>query len=101
MISAGRRQSIRLWLEHDRRSLHREKGPISPAVYLRGCRRSAGRHSEASHFLRWRPAVSLCKKHRRHAVALTMLDKKPVHSEKADWPPEIAAEFEREAESPN
>jgi len=34
-------------------------------------------------------------------MALTMLDKKPVHAQKTDWPPEIAAEFEREKKNPN
>jgi len=34
-------------------------------------------------------------------MALTMLDKKPVHSQKASWPPAIAAEFERETKNPN
>jgi quercetin dioxygenase-like cupin family protein len=34
-------------------------------------------------------------------MALTMLDKKPVHSQTTNWPPEIAAEFEREVKNPN
>ena len=34
-------------------------------------------------------------------MALTMLDKKPVHARKTDWPPAIAAEFEREKKNPN
>jgi len=34
-------------------------------------------------------------------MALTMLDKKAVNTEKAPWPPEIAAEFERERKAPN
>ena len=34
-------------------------------------------------------------------MALAMLDKKPVHSDKTNWPPEIAAEFEGEAKNPN
>ena len=34
-------------------------------------------------------------------MALTMLDKKPVNAAKTPWPPEIAAEFERERTSPN
>lgn len=34
-------------------------------------------------------------------MALTMLDKKPVNLDTANWPPEIAAEFEREAKNPN
>jgi hypothetical protein len=34
-------------------------------------------------------------------MALTMLDKKPVGSASTPWPPEIAAEFERERKSPN
>ena len=34
-------------------------------------------------------------------MALTMLDKKSVNTTKTPWPPEIAAEFERERKSPN
>jgi quercetin dioxygenase-like cupin family protein len=34
-------------------------------------------------------------------MALTMLDKKPERSETTAWPPEIAAEFEREKTNPN
>src|ERR1700756_817972 len=34
-------------------------------------------------------------------MALTMLDKAAMRSEKTAWPPEIAAEFEREAKNPN
>ena len=34
-------------------------------------------------------------------MALTMLDKMPFHSQTTNWPPEIAAEFEREAKNPN
>jgi len=34
-------------------------------------------------------------------MALTTLDKKPVKTEQTAWPPEIAAEFEREAKHPN
>jgi beta-alanine degradation protein BauB len=34
-------------------------------------------------------------------MALTMTDKSAVRSEKTAWPPEIAAEFEREAKNPN
>jgi mannose-6-phosphate isomerase-like protein (cupin superfamily) len=34
-------------------------------------------------------------------MAMTMLDKKAVHSEKSPWPPEITAEFERERKAPN
>jgi hypothetical protein len=34
-------------------------------------------------------------------MALTMLDKKAVRSERDAWPPEIAAEFERESKAPN
>jgi quercetin dioxygenase-like cupin family protein len=34
-------------------------------------------------------------------MALTMLDKKAVHTAQTRWPPEIAAEFEREGKSPN
>jgi quercetin dioxygenase-like cupin family protein len=34
-------------------------------------------------------------------MALTMTDKSAVRSEKTAWPPEIAAEFEREARNPN
>ena len=34
-------------------------------------------------------------------MALTMLDKKPVQSSTGNWPPEIAAEFERESTNPN
>ena len=34
-------------------------------------------------------------------MALTTLDKKPVKAEKTAWPPEIAAEFEQEKQSPN
>ena len=34
-------------------------------------------------------------------MALTTLDKKPVKAEKTAWPPEIAAEFERETKNPN
>ena len=34
-------------------------------------------------------------------MALTMLDKKAVNTVKTPWPPEIAAEFERERKSPN
>jgi quercetin dioxygenase-like cupin family protein len=34
-------------------------------------------------------------------MALTMLDKKAVNTAKTPWPPEIAAEFERERKSPN
>jgi hypothetical protein len=45
--------------------------------------------------------IESAKQHRRHAMALTMLDKEPAHSQTTNWPPEIAAEFEREAKSPN
>src|SRR5690348_12431514 len=38
---------------------------------------------------------------RRNTMALTMLDKKAVNTAKTPWPPEIAAEFERERKSPN
>src|SRR5436305_13765568 len=38
---------------------------------------------------------------RRNAMALTTLDKTPVQSARTPWPPEIAAEFERERASPN
>ncbi len=34
-------------------------------------------------------------------MALTMTDKKGVSTDRAPWPPEIAAEFERERRSPN
>src|SRR5215472_18844951 len=34
-------------------------------------------------------------------MALTMLDKKPLRSQTTNWPPAVAAEFEREAENPN
>ena len=34
-------------------------------------------------------------------MALTMLDKQAESSVKAAWPPEIAAEFERERKNPN
>jgi hypothetical protein len=34
-------------------------------------------------------------------MALTMLDKKPVDAKTTAWPPEIAAEFEREKKKPN
>jgi quercetin dioxygenase-like cupin family protein len=34
-------------------------------------------------------------------MTLTMVDKKADSSVKADWPPEIAAEFEREKQNPN
>ena len=34
-------------------------------------------------------------------MALTMLDKKPVAAKTTAWPPEIAAEFEREQKRPN
>ena len=34
-------------------------------------------------------------------MTLTMLDKKAARSERADWPAEIKAEFEREARQPN
>ena len=34
-------------------------------------------------------------------MALTMLDKTPVDAKTTAWPPEIAAEFERESKSPN
>jgi hypothetical protein len=34
-------------------------------------------------------------------MALTMMDKPAVRTEKSAWPPEIAAEFERESKSPN
>ena len=34
-------------------------------------------------------------------MALTMTDKKGVNTDRAPWPPEIAAEFERERRSPN
>jgi len=34
-------------------------------------------------------------------MALTMLDKQPLKAEKAAWPAEIAAEFEREKQNPN
>jgi beta-alanine degradation protein BauB len=34
-------------------------------------------------------------------MALTMLDKTPVQAQKTAWPPAIAAEFEREQNSPN
>ena len=34
-------------------------------------------------------------------MALTMLDKQPLNSDKSAWPPEIAAEFERERKNPN
>src|SRR5207244_1649580 len=41
------------------------------------------------------------KPHWRHVMALSMLDKKPVRSQKTGWPPAIAAEFERESKNPN
>ena len=34
-------------------------------------------------------------------MALSMLDKKAEHTEKAEWPAEIKAEFERESRQPN
>lgn len=34
-------------------------------------------------------------------MTLTMLDKQPLNSDKSAWPPEIAAEFERERKNPN
>ena len=34
-------------------------------------------------------------------MALTMLDKKPVAAKTTAWPPEIAAEFEREGKHHN
>jgi beta-alanine degradation protein BauB len=34
-------------------------------------------------------------------MALTMLEKKPLSSDRGPWPPEIRAEFEREANNPN
>ena len=34
-------------------------------------------------------------------MALTMLDKHAESSNKVEWPPEIAAEFEREKKNPN
>ena len=34
-------------------------------------------------------------------MAMTMLDKQAVQSARTPWPPEIAAEFERERKSPN
>jgi hypothetical protein len=34
-------------------------------------------------------------------MALTMLDKQAVRSERSDWPAPIAAEFERERQNPN
>jgi len=34
-------------------------------------------------------------------MALTMLDKTPVRSDKSGWAPDIAAEFERESKNPN
>ena len=34
-------------------------------------------------------------------MALTMLDKHPETSDRSAWPPEIAAEFERETKNPN
>ena len=34
-------------------------------------------------------------------MALTMLDKKPLSSDRSPWPPEVRAEFEREAANPN
>ena len=34
-------------------------------------------------------------------MALTMLDKQAEKSVKSPWPPEIAAEFEREKNNPN
>ena len=34
-------------------------------------------------------------------MALTMLDKQPETAVKSAWPPEIAAEFEREKNNPN
>ena len=34
-------------------------------------------------------------------MALTMLDKHPEISDRSAWPPEIAAEFEREKKNPN
>src|SRR5258707_484360 len=36
-----------------------------------------------------------------NAMALTMLDKTPVDAKTTAWPPEIAAEFERESKNPN
>jgi hypothetical protein len=38
---------------------------------------------------------------RRNAMAPSMLDKKVAHSEHAEWPAAIKAEFERESRSPN
>ena len=34
-------------------------------------------------------------------MALTTMDKKPVETARTAWPPELAAEFERERKSPN
>ena len=34
-------------------------------------------------------------------MTLTMLDKKGVRTERTEWPPAIAAEFERESRNPN
>jgi quercetin dioxygenase-like cupin family protein len=34
-------------------------------------------------------------------MALTMLDKQPVQSDRGAWPAEIAAEFDRESKTPN
>src|SRR6516165_9742868 len=36
-----------------------------------------------------------------NTMAMTMLDKKPVHTMHAPWPAEIAAEFEREGKAHN
>src|SRR5262245_37523733 len=43
----------------------------------------------------------MAKSHWRNAMALTMMDKKPLDAKHTGWPSEIAAEFEREAKSHN
>src|SRR6516165_9300227 len=56
--------------------------------------------ARSRHFLPRKSCYISCQTW-RNAMALTMLDKQAETSVKSPWPPEIAAEFEREKNNPN
>src|SRR5499427_1707939 len=56
--------------------------------------------ARSRHFLPRKSCYISCQTW-RNAMALTMLDKQAENSVKSPWPPEIAAEFEREKNNPN
>src|SRR3954447_12307841 len=70
--------------------------PLIEPPMIRTRRVAKGRFPRGSKLLYHR-----AKFQRRNAMALTMLDKKPVAAKTSAWPDPIAAEFEREKKHPN